>query len=184
MTPAGDEANLLLGDYKLANGLTGNLYVEDPADRPDTYSLPVPTPWTSKGVGSAIPGSALGATATGPATTPSAIASSSPTSALPSSIVSLTSTSKTPTTAASTTQNITSTLFVIAPTGTGGYGEPYNNATVVGPTMTSATSGGGSMVLMFTGYPIVPSINIAAASLVYYVLPRILISATAAIVVG
>ena len=53
-------ANLLTGEYTLANGHKGNIYSLHEAAKPDTANLPMPTPYTSKGVGSAIPASALG----------------------------------------------------------------------------------------------------------------------------
>ena len=63
-TLAGDQANLITGKFQLVNGSTGNIYSATPTDRPDTSTLPVPTLWTSSGVGSAIPGSQLGNSAT------------------------------------------------------------------------------------------------------------------------
>lgn len=42
----------------------GNIYTGDEGAKPDTVTLPMPTPFTSKGVGSAIPASALGGAAT------------------------------------------------------------------------------------------------------------------------
>ena len=48
----------------LANGATGNIYSAMPADKPNTSILHIPTPWTSSGVGTAIPGSQLGILAT------------------------------------------------------------------------------------------------------------------------
>ncbi|MCJ1246683.1 hypothetical protein MMC30_003892 [Trapelia coarctata] len=68
----GSTANLLTGNYTLANGKTGNVY-SNLADKPNTSTLTLPIPFTSAGVGSAIPPSALGAqvtyTITIPATT-------------------------------------------------------------------------------------------------------------------
>ncbi|OQV03765.1 hypothetical protein CLAIMM_08768 isoform 1 [Cladophialophora immunda] len=60
-TPNGDYANLITGSYRLANGQTGNIYQGDTLEEPNTSTLPMPTPWTSKGVGSAIPASEVGA---------------------------------------------------------------------------------------------------------------------------
>ncbi|OAP63359.1 hypothetical protein AYL99_02586 [Fonsecaea erecta] len=60
-TPNGDYANLITGTYRLANGQTGNIYQGDTLEEPNTSTLLMPTPWTSKGVGSAIPASDLGA---------------------------------------------------------------------------------------------------------------------------
>lgn len=59
-TIAGDHANLITGIYQLANGNTGNIYEGDTIDEPNTSTLPLPTPFTSKGVGSAIPATAVG----------------------------------------------------------------------------------------------------------------------------
>ncbi|KAL2434740.1 hypothetical protein ABEF95_006627 [Exophiala dermatitidis] len=63
-TPAGDHANLITGTYELANGQTGNIYEEDPIEQPNTSTLLLPTPFTSSGVGSAIPASQVGGQAT------------------------------------------------------------------------------------------------------------------------
>ncbi|KIY03438.1 uncharacterized protein Z520_00129 [Fonsecaea multimorphosa CBS 102226] len=60
-TPNGDWANLITGNYRLANGQTGNIYQGDTLEEPNTSTLLMPTPWTSKGVGSAIPASEVGA---------------------------------------------------------------------------------------------------------------------------
>ncbi|EXJ56900.1 hypothetical protein A1O7_07244 [Cladophialophora yegresii CBS 114405] len=62
-TPDGGQANLITGDYQLANGQRGNIYRADSLDEPNTPSLPIPTPWTSSGVGSAIPASQVGSQA-------------------------------------------------------------------------------------------------------------------------
>lgn len=59
-TPAGDHANLITGDYECANGQSGNIYQGQTIVEPNTTTLTVPTPWTSSGVGSAIPASAVG----------------------------------------------------------------------------------------------------------------------------
>ena len=48
--------NLLTGD--IAAG--GNIYATDPAEQPDAGALAVPPPYTSSGVGGAIPAAALG----------------------------------------------------------------------------------------------------------------------------
>jgi hypothetical protein len=53
------EMNLITGDYtKLPNQVTGNIY--SPGESPNTSTLPMPAPWTSKGVGTAIPASEVG----------------------------------------------------------------------------------------------------------------------------
>ncbi|ETI26073.1 hypothetical protein G647_02850 [Cladophialophora carrionii CBS 160.54] len=70
-TPDGGQANLITGNYRLANGQSGNIY-QDSLDEPNTASLPIPTPWTSSGVGSAIPASQVGSQAfTNTSATPS-----------------------------------------------------------------------------------------------------------------
>ncbi|PMD21324.1 hypothetical protein NA56DRAFT_645616 [Hyaloscypha hepaticicola] len=56
----GDHANLETGDYTLANGTTGNIYSNDPAAKPNTATLPMPSQFTASGVGSAVPISNLG----------------------------------------------------------------------------------------------------------------------------
>ncbi|EXJ87786.1 hypothetical protein A1O1_04713 [Capronia coronata CBS 617.96] len=63
-TVAGDHVNLVTGDYELANGQRGNIYQENSSDEPNTSALPMPTPFTSSGVGSAIPASEVGGQAT------------------------------------------------------------------------------------------------------------------------
>lgn len=65
----GSTANLLTGNYTLANGKTGNVY-SSPAEKPNTSTLTLPTPYTSAGVGSAIPASNLGAVVTYTVTIP------------------------------------------------------------------------------------------------------------------
>jgi len=57
---SGDHANLETGDYTLANGQTGNIYSNDPAAKPNTATLPMPSQFTASGVGSAVPISSLG----------------------------------------------------------------------------------------------------------------------------
>jgi hypothetical protein len=57
---SGAHANLETGDYTLANGQTGNIYSDDPAAKPDTATLPMPSQFTASGVGSAVPISSLG----------------------------------------------------------------------------------------------------------------------------
>ncbi|KAF3482602.1 uncharacterized protein GIQ15_05361 [Arthroderma uncinatum] len=59
----GDSVNLIKGNYTRSNGETGNLYA-DGKPSPNLSTLPIPTQFTSKGVGTAIPGSELGAPAT------------------------------------------------------------------------------------------------------------------------
>lgn len=56
----GDTANLETGDFVLANGTTGNIYAANPALKPNTATLPMPSQFTASGVGSAVPASSLG----------------------------------------------------------------------------------------------------------------------------
>ncbi|KAI9811055.1 MAG: hypothetical protein M1827_005637 [Pycnora praestabilis] len=60
----GSQANLLSGNYTFSNGTSGNIYASDEGAMPNTATLTLPTPYTSAGVGSAIPATALGAGAT------------------------------------------------------------------------------------------------------------------------
>ncbi|KAL8824530.1 MAG: hypothetical protein Q9191_004992 [Dirinaria sp. TL-2023a] len=54
-------ANLLTGQYTLADGMKGNIYgSQSSTATPDTATLTMPTQYTAKGVGSAIPISELG----------------------------------------------------------------------------------------------------------------------------
>ncbi|KAI9737426.1 MAG: hypothetical protein M1834_009580 [Cirrosporium novae-zelandiae] len=86
----GSVANLITGNYTLENGDTGNIYSDNVAQMPDTSTMAMPTPWTSSGVGSAIPVTALGAeityTTTIPGTTIKASTASKQT--IPASVVS------------------------------------------------------------------------------------------------
>ncbi|KAI9876323.1 MAG: hypothetical protein M1830_006763 [Pleopsidium flavum] len=66
----GSAANLLSGNYTLANGTLGNVYTGNEAAKPNTATLSMPTPYTSAGVGSAIPASILGGEATYTTTIP------------------------------------------------------------------------------------------------------------------
>ncbi|KAL2005553.1 hypothetical protein VTN00DRAFT_10046 [Thermoascus crustaceus] len=66
-TPSGETVNLITGDYA---DKPGNIYSADAAAKPNTVTMSLPSPWTSKGVGSAIPASALGAPATYTTTVP------------------------------------------------------------------------------------------------------------------
>ncbi|MCJ1298708.1 hypothetical protein MMC08_001498 [Hypocenomyce scalaris] len=61
-------ANLLTGNYTSPNGQPGNIY--SAASAPNTATLTVPTPYTSSGIGSAIPASQLGGEATYTTTIP------------------------------------------------------------------------------------------------------------------
>ncbi|KAJ9211698.1 hypothetical protein DTO166G4_6705 [Paecilomyces variotii] len=66
-SPSGRRVNLITGEY--ADG-SGNIYSANLGARPNTATMDLPTPWTSKGVGSAIPASILGAPATYTVTIP------------------------------------------------------------------------------------------------------------------
>ncbi|RMD43729.1 hypothetical protein DV735_g1398, partial [Chaetothyriales sp. CBS 134920] len=48
-TADGGWANLVTGEYSLTDGTEGNIYANDPANAPDSNSVPVPTPFTSSG---------------------------------------------------------------------------------------------------------------------------------------
>ncbi|KAL8944890.1 MAG: hypothetical protein Q9216_000180 [Gyalolechia sp. 2 TL-2023] len=57
----GGQANLISGNYTLADGTTGNVYgSEDAPERPNTSTLPIPTQYTAAGSFSVIPATALG----------------------------------------------------------------------------------------------------------------------------
>lgn len=64
-TSDGTSINLVYGDYTMKNGTKGNIYNGDVSvsAKPDTTTMPMPSPWTSKGEGSAIPATGLGTTA-------------------------------------------------------------------------------------------------------------------------
>ncbi|KAK5065245.1 hypothetical protein LTR84_001083 [Exophiala bonariae] len=57
---SGGSANLFTGDFNLPNGQTGNLYAQNKTEQPNLSTLHLPTPYTSSGVGSAIPATAVG----------------------------------------------------------------------------------------------------------------------------
>ena len=57
---SGDQVNLITGDFHAVSGEAGNIYCSNPLAQPNTASLSMPTPWTSKGIGTAIPASQLG----------------------------------------------------------------------------------------------------------------------------
>lgn len=64
-TSDGTSINLVYGAYTMKNGTTGNIYSGSVSTSlmPDTSTMPMPTPWTSSGEGSAIPVTGLGTTA-------------------------------------------------------------------------------------------------------------------------
>lgn len=61
-TSEGDSVDLVYGDYTMKDGDKGNIYngAAMSTMKPDTSTLPMPTPWTSSGVGSAIAATSLG----------------------------------------------------------------------------------------------------------------------------
>ncbi|EEH03843.1 conserved hypothetical protein [Histoplasma capsulatum G186AR] len=67
---SGDIVDLISGKYTRSNGETGNIYAGDEASKPNTSTMVLPPAWTSKGVGTAIPGSELGGGATYTTTIP------------------------------------------------------------------------------------------------------------------
>ncbi|MCJ1417554.1 hypothetical protein MMC32_003898 [Xylographa parallela] len=70
-TSDSSSADLLTGQYTLSNGTTGNVYGSASSPEvPNTSTLTLPTPFTSSGVGSAIPASDLGGLATYTVTVP------------------------------------------------------------------------------------------------------------------
>ncbi|MCJ1284637.1 hypothetical protein MMC26_003972 [Xylographa opegraphella] len=70
-TSDGSNANLLTGQHTLPNGTTDNIYGSaNSPEVPNTSTLTLPTPFTSSGVGSAIPASELGGLATYTVTVP------------------------------------------------------------------------------------------------------------------
>lgn len=66
-TPNRDTVNLILGNYTLSSGDTGNIYSSSPDSKPNLSTLLLPSQFTASGEGTAIPGSELGAPP-GPAT--------------------------------------------------------------------------------------------------------------------
>ncbi|KAL8698367.1 MAG: hypothetical protein Q9224_001879 [Gallowayella concinna] len=64
-TSATGQANLIDGEYTLADGTKGNIYgSQDSPSKPDTATLPIPTQYTASGSGSALAATALGQVAT------------------------------------------------------------------------------------------------------------------------
>ncbi|GBF62458.1 hypothetical protein TMEN_5003 [Trichophyton mentagrophytes] len=79
-TGDGGRVNLIQGNFTQPDGTQGNIYSgKDSA--PNTSTLPVPTPYTSAGVGSPIPGNKLGNAATPDTTAPSTSTAKSPSGA-------------------------------------------------------------------------------------------------------
>lgn len=130
-TSDGTRINLVYGDYTLGNGTSGNIYGGiSGARKPDTSTMPMPSPWTSTGEGSAIPATGLGTTA---------------------SLSTVTTTISATTVAPSTGAPIT----VIA-TMTGCNRCPAYNTTIPGPTQPGGTRPASTSV--FTTGIITPSI--------------------------
>ncbi len=134
---SGAIANLVSGDISLPNGRTANIYSDAPQAKPITSLLAVPTPWTSKGLGTAIPNNELGTVpsyATLPAETTFAPVNS------PSfpSVTSVAESTGTP-----ITLNVTSypSYSAASMSESYGYGPPVApNATTVTPSMGVATT--------------------------------------------
>jgi hypothetical protein len=148
---SGAIANLVSGDISLPNGETRNIYSDSPQAKPVTSLLPVPTPWTSIGVGTAIPDSELGAE-------PTYLITPAQYTITPTNSVSFPSmTSAAAPTVPPTVVNVTG----IPSYSTASMGEPYgepdgyvpppaSNTTTVEPSMGVATvnlAGGSRMVL-------------------------------------
>lgn len=64
-TTDGASINLVYGSYTMKDGTTGNIYggAASSLTELDTSTMPIPSPWTSSGEGSAIPVTGLGTTA-------------------------------------------------------------------------------------------------------------------------
>ncbi|PGH23582.1 hypothetical protein AJ80_02362 [Polytolypa hystricis UAMH7299] len=60
----GAKVNLIAGNYTFPDGKTGNIYAGHDDEKPNTSTMDIPTQWTSKGVGTAIPPTELGQVAT------------------------------------------------------------------------------------------------------------------------
>ena len=158
--PAGVLVNLISGDYEVANGQRGNIYSTATSDKPNTATLPIPTQYTSSGIGSAIPASQLGSSAsytTSPTVTVTAgtVALSTPFS----SDISLSGPAVTPCSTCcvecgrpSTTVN--ATMPTTMPSGSGtfpGYATGTGNATVTPPIIIGAGARIDSSLLIASG---------------------------------
>ena len=60
VTSDGSRVDVLTGAYTLNNGSSGNIYDQDAVAKPNAGELPLPTPYTSRGVGNPIAASTLG----------------------------------------------------------------------------------------------------------------------------
>ena len=198
-TVEGDTANLITGEYHMRDGTVGNIYNESPADKPESDELPLPTPFTSSGVGSAIPASQLGAQLSASVTSSSGSAALS--SSSPTSTASVTSASVLPSTSTSSTTPITTTT---ATTSTGGITpgpitssstSASTSSTTAGPSSESLPSSrvsslgtlgsaGPSSTRVNGSYPIIPPItNLATATVVYCMAAKVLVWLVTAIMV-
>jgi hypothetical protein len=72
----GGKANLISGEYTKAGGEKGDIYAENPSEKPNTATLSIPPQFTGTGVGSAVPATEIASVVTnapsqtnGPATT-------------------------------------------------------------------------------------------------------------------
>ena len=134
---SGAIANLVSGDIALPNGRTANIYSDAPQARPVTSLLAVPTPWTSKGLGTAIPVSDLGA-APSYATVPAETTVAQVNSLSFPSVTSMAQPAGTP-----ITLNVTSYPGYPAASTGGSYGygpPPTPNTTIVTPSIGAATT--------------------------------------------
>ena len=117
----GSQAFLANGSFSAHDGPTGNVY-GDAAKAPNTATLPVPTPYTGTGVGSAIPITALGGLATYTLTLPA-------TTVAPTTV-------GTTVISATTVPPSTTTITTMAPAGTssskGGAAAPTHLAAAAG----------------------------------------------------
>lgn len=134
---SGAIANLVSGDIALPNGRTANIYSDAPQARPVTSLLAVPTPWTSKGLGTAIPNSELGA-APSYASIPAQTTLAQVNSLSFPSVTSIAEPTGTP-----ITLNVTSYPGYPAASTSASYGfgpPPTPNTTIVTPSMGAATT--------------------------------------------
>lgn len=68
----GGHVNLITGDYQMIDGSQGNIYAGTSVDPPNTSTLQLPVPFTSTGIGSAIPATEVGSSASYPSATSTA----------------------------------------------------------------------------------------------------------------
>ncbi|RVX73830.1 hypothetical protein B0A52_02720 [Exophiala mesophila] len=66
---SGGYVNLITGDYEMVDGSQGNIYAGTDVNPPNTSTLQLPVPFTSSGIGSAIPATEVGSSASYPSTT-------------------------------------------------------------------------------------------------------------------